>query len=123
VRAGPISLYLTLLLALVTGVVPMSECRPTDGCPGGVVPLGAHGHGDHHDSHPGGGPDCDCVDSPMTLARPGLAVTLPSFATPSSAIAAVVALDVSPVAAVSRDAPAPVDAGIPLGTLGVVLLR
>jgi len=123
VRAGTLPLYLSLILALVMGVVPMRECRPTDGCAGGVVLLGAHGHDDHHDSCPGDAPgSADCVDSQMTLARPAAAVTLPD-ASPAL-VALVLPTAPAPLAEpATRDADVSPHTEVPPGVRSVVLLR
>lgn len=124
-RAG-LPLLLNLLLAIATGVIPLRECRPTDGCGGGIVLAGSHGHDpDDHDTPgheaPGHG---DCVDTAMAIAAPASPVTL---AAPAVAFAAPGLPTALPVA-VALAAPAARGVGpdpgeVPPGVREVVLLR
>lgn len=120
-RAGTLPHLLSLLLALFTGVVPLRECRPTDGCAGGVVLAGAHGHGhDHEDGEAPG--HAACLDSPLTLAAPAGAVTFAASPAAGPLEIPPTTFDASFVLA-ARNVVRPGDAGIPLGIQGVVLLR
>ena len=123
-RVGHLSLFLSLCIALVTGVVPMRVCRPTDGCAGGVVAVGQHAHGDHDDPSQGGGgaPSGSCVDAPFTLGLPATPVTLdaPRAAEPLPVALREVVLVESAILAPGRRF---LDVGVPLGTRSVVLLR
>ena len=126
-RTGRLPLWLSLLLAVATGVLPLRECRPTDGCGGGIVLAGCHGHApDGHDASDDGsdrktpGPG-DCIDTAMTLAAPAapLALDAPTvaLAAPGASLAPVTVAFLSTVEVL----PDPGD--VPPGVRGVVLLR
>jgi hypothetical protein len=119
-RAGGLPLWLSLVVALVTGIVPLCECGPTDGCAGGVVLAGSHGHGHDHGDGEGSG-HAACVDSPLTLAAPAPSVT--TVAAPAADALTLAVPAVEPPALRPVDARPSRDAGVPPGTQGVVLLR
>jgi hypothetical protein len=128
VRAGHLSLFLSLCIALVTGVVPLRVCHPTDGCSGGVVAIGVHAHDDHDAGHhegrgSGGGPcGASCTDAPFDLGVPARPVTLD--APPAVAELLPVHLrDGSCEGSEAFESGRMLDVGIPLGTRSVVLLR
>lgn len=112
-------ILLALFLSVATGLVPLRECHPTDGCRGGVVLPGAHDHAGDRD----GGDDRDggCVDVPIPVGLPVSAVVVDA---PPAAVA-FAAIEPPPPALVAS-APggdAPLLAAVPSGIRSVVLLR